>query len=285
MKKMALFFGLFVTGLYAESFSLDYAKEQFGSFFAKNKNLLSKQTNKTVVMALNKSFDEQNIHFETLEFLSNGAKMVVFLNGENTPLELIIEDFNWNESNDGEFLLIENLKFKTNIPWISHSIKTLYELFGERLQIKNKFATKLLLSSMKPASAIKNTTSSASHPNWLLSHPKIAPKIYKEMTPLDAIQIMFELFDPNYLKLTHISTKNKVLDLEISFDKQPPTKLTLNHFTANTANEKTMLVLEKIDLDSSNKPWIKSFLAHKNNEIVLDYDEMLEFIVNELYKH
>lgn len=269
--------------------AVDKSKEYGGVAWDKTKQAGSKSKDftlsKTLLHSLNASFDTNYIKFESFDINGTQTNIVITLKGEEKPLEVTIKDFDWAVTKDEKYILINNMQTNANIPWINHSIDTVKNLFDGSFVVKNSFLGRMFLTTMKSPKESVAVDIDTKYKNWLTSNATIKEKFYKDMTALNAINILFEaLYNKDYIDLKSVQTKDNTVKFMISFDKKEPTEITVTNYKVDTANKKSLVVFNEIALNASNKPWIESLLKHQDNKLSLPYDELLEFIGNELYK-
>jgi hypothetical protein len=215
------------------------------------KNILIEET---MLNGINALVDKNHIEVKKFDIddNTNAIDIVVKLNGEKTNLKTHIKDFTWSVSKDKKHIIFDTLDIDINIPWIGYILEVMKKRNDGKLVIKHSVAIASLLYSLKPSS----------EPSYQVLQQK----------PFDFLQYRFnkKYFDIRIFRVKNYSIKGLIKVLN-SDNKMENLEFYIHDYDLHTANKKKYIILNNIDIKSTNKPWIKSIIEQQNKTIQMDF--------------
>jgi len=252
---------LFVINLYGSDTELlnDELVKDINKYFniakeysTQGKNVLIEQT---LLNGINTLVDNKKIKINSFDIKdkTNEIKINVFLEGEDTPLDIDIKKFKWGVTEDKKYIVFEDFDINMNIEWMQYILDDIAKRDNGYIRIPHNVALFSLLYSIKPN--IKTTYKAfKKKPFVLTEYP----------------------FDERYLKIEQLEISKDMIVTNVWLKgSKENLKIDVESYNITTANGKKTIVLKDIKFKEFTKPWIKSLIDLQYNEIHLKYTEKL----------
>ena len=263
---------------------VDGAKNLTSNGLSKTKDIFSQGKKilleKTLLTSINLALDYNNtIKVNQLSLDdANGStlvSMVVTLDGEDKPLQIVLKNFNWDVSEDKEFIILENLDISLDIAWLNYLIQEELKKNNGYLKLSYSFAKEPFIQTLKQKTKTSyNYTEKEDTKENIIVVPadtfvnngdNILEDIAKKLSDGVFVQPIFIKQNGNEIE-GHFGLLGSETGL----------LLTIPYFDWATANEKKLIVIENIKVKECSKPCIESILRKYREQIVFKYNPLFE---------
>jgi hypothetical protein len=263
---------------------VDGAKNLTSNGLSKTKDIFSQGKKilleKTLLTSINLALDYNNtIKVNKLSLDdTNGStlvSMVVTLDGEDKPLQIVLKNFNWDVSEDKEFIILENLDISLDIAWLNYLIQEELKKNNGYLKLSYSFAKETFLQTLKQKT---KTTYNFTEKEDKKENIIIVPSdIFVNNGDNILEDIAKKLSDGVFIQPIFIKQNGNEIEGHFGLlGSEKGLLLTIPYFDWATANEKKLIVLTNIDYNKSNKPWVVAVLQKHHKQILFQYDESLK---------
>jgi len=227
-------------------------------YSVQGKNVLIEQT---VLNGINALVDTKKIRINVFDIEDDTNKIYInmFLEGEDRNLKVDIDKFSWGVTEDKKHIVFEDFDIKLSIPWMQYIIDDIAKRDNGYIKIPHSVALFSLLYSIKPN--IETT--------------------YKEMQK-EPFVITEYPFDEKYLKIEQLEVSKEMIVTNVWLKgSKENLKIDVESYDIITANGKKTIILKNIKFKEFTKPWIKSIIDAKDNEVHIKYTDKLFELLNE----
>jgi hypothetical protein len=274
---------------------VDGAKNLTFNGFSKTKDIFSQGKKilleKTLLTSINLALDYNNtIKVNQLSLDdTNGStllSMEVELDGEDKPLHIVLKNFDWDVSEDKEFIILENLDISLDIAWLNYLVQEELKKNNGSLKLSYSLAKETFLQTVKQKTQttfVANISNSKQKNIPYNQKFQLVQKILAENDKDVFVHIIRELYDENYIKPIYIQKNEKSIEAHFLLTgSEKPFLITFEDFDWATANDKKLIVISNIKLKDCNKPWIGSLLKKSHEQIIVEYNPFFEELLQKL---
>jgi hypothetical protein len=273
--------------------TIDGAKNIASNGVHKTSNILSEGKQiilkRVLLTSLNAGLDyNDTIKVNDLRLNSENGSfwLLVKLDGEDRELSVDVKHFDWDIIENKQFIILENIDVSLDIAWLDYILQEYLKTHNGYIKVKYSLAKETFLRSLKEnrkTTYVANITSNEQ--KIALQNQKIEE--IKEIINKDdenfLENIIKELFDEAYVSPIFIKKNGNSLECNFSLaESEKDFFITFEDFEWATANEKKLIVIEKIKLKDCSKPWIESILKKYHEQIIFKYNPLFEEILTKI---
>ncbi len=284
--------------------TVDGAKNITAESIDTTKNIFSKGKKifleKTLLASINVGLDYNNsitANNLTINDENGSLSLLITLEGEDKELTLDVHHFDWDITENKEFIILENIDASLDIAWLNYFLKEYLRKNNGYIKIKNSLAKETFLRSLKVSiktSYIETDVNSQKEQNGFQMEAiknliknndekknDIKNNVKNDKNILE--NLVKEFYDETYIKPIYIKQNGKEIECNFSLaGSEKGLLLTLEDFDWATANEKKLIVIGNIQFKNCNKPWIESLLHKHYEQILFQYDPLFEKMLTDM---
>lgn len=269
----------------AKNITTDSVNSSKGAL-SKWKRILLEQT---LVTSINFGLDYNDtikVNNIIINDLNNSLSFYIKLDGEDKELTLDIKHFDWSITENKEFIILENLDVSLDIAWLDSVLKEYLKRHNGSIKVKYSVGKETFLHSIKANIKTTNDVNSLnSEKEKVQENQKLnAVKELLEQNDENLLEnIVKALYDETYIKPIYIQKNGKSIEANFALlGSEKGFIITLEDFDWATANEKTLIAIGNIKFKDCNKPWIESLLKKHHEQILVQYNSVLEELLTQL---
>jgi len=202
--------------------------------------------------------------------------MNIKLNGEDHNMTMKIDSFDWGKSKDKKYILIENIKFDIDIPWIDYLFRYYISANNGYIRLPYSLGRESLLFTIKSATKTKYIDDkSLVSKKWDEKKLKLN-SLFASSDKKDLTKVIGEIFDKEFIDVTKFVVDNK--NIYIQMKQKGSSKdliLDIEHFEWGYSKDKKIIVIKNIYIVNSSKPWVESFLTKTSSELHFRYTKIM----------
>lgn len=263
---------------------VDGAKNITSNGLSKTKDIFSQGKKilleKTLHTSINLALDYNNtikVNQLSLDDINGSTlvSMVVELDGEDKPLHMVLKNFNWDVSEDKEFIILENLDISLDIAWLNYLIQEELKKNNGYLKLSYSLAKETFLQTLKQKTKTTyNLTKKQDKKGNIIVVPS---DMFVNNGGNTLEDIAKKLSDGVFIQPIFIKQNGNEIEGHFGLlGSEKGLLLTIPYFDWATANEKKLIVLTNIDYNKCNKPWVIAVLQKHHKQILFQYDENLK---------